>query len=345
MNNPNKKILFLWTLRGLIKNLAKINIIDPGKKNNDLYVLLAQGLIEEKIVSHAELVWIDPGLEQKTVALKPGITILIFKNIAQAIKYFKGKKYDYLFVRGNYKEFAEISNELIAEQKMFYAADPEYYPTFWPNNYFDLIFVDEKKQISAGKKIYKKSKIAILDKPVNTKIFKPMKLKKKYDICYVANFILWKNHQLLFSALDKIPNSKKIKLICVGKAFGRESEINIAAWKYHVNLTLTGPMPADQVAKIINQSKFAIIASEKDANPRTLNEAMACNVPVIVNSGLVGGTRAINSQTGIISRPEDLPKNISWMIKNYKKFQPIKYCQKNLGLKKIINECFIKNLK
>lgn len=345
-----KKILFLWTLRGLIKNLNKINIITPKDRLNDPYILYAKGLINKKIIDSAELVWVDPGLTTKTIdinnnsstKLRAGINIKLFRNIKEARGYLKNKNYNYLFVRGNYKEWTDLTAALKAGFKMFYAADPEYWPTFWPKNYFDLIFVDENSQIKKGEGKYH-CQLALLDKPINDKIFKPQKIKKKYDLCYVANFIFWKNHQQLFSALDKIPNSHKIKLVCAGKTFGRDSEIKIAAWKYHINLTLTGGLTPAETAKIINQSKIGLIVSEKDANPRTIAETLACDAPLIVNANLVGGKRLINKQTGIIAKPEDLPKKIEWMLKNYKKFKPAQFYQKNLKLEQIINRCFVKH--
>lgn len=340
-----KKVLFLWTLRGLIKNLNKINIIDPKTKTGDLYVMLAKGLINKKIVDEVELAWIDPNLKKKSFFILPKIKILVFPSVEEAIKSLKGNDYEYLFVRGNYKEFKNITDSFSADYKMFYAADPEYWPNFWPKNYFDLMFVDEKTQINAGKKIYPNSTIALLDKPVDTKIFKPKKTKKIYDVCCIGNFIFWKNHQLLFSTLDKIANSHKIKLACVGKTFGKDSEIGIAAWKNHVNLAFLGPQDAKGVARIINQSKIGVIVSEKDANPRTLGETLACDVPVIVNSNLVGGKRLINSKTGIISKPQDLPQKISWMLKNYKKFNPAKSFNQNMKLDQVIDRCFTKYLK
>lgn len=238
MENKPKKILILWTLRGLIKNLNKINIINPETKTSDLYVMLAKGLIKNKITDEAELVWIDPNLKEKSFFILPKIKILVFSSVSRAAKTLKNKKYEYLFVRGNYQEFAEIANGVKADFKMFYAADPEYWPTWFTKDYFNLIFVDEKSQIDAGKKLYPKARLAILDKPVDQKIFYPKNSKKIYDICYIGNFVFWKSHEALFSAIDKIPNSTKIRLVCVGKTFGRDSEIKIAAWKYHVNLAL-----------------------------------------------------------------------------------------------------------
>lgn len=332
-------------MRGLIKNLAKTNIINPKTKKDDLYVLLAQGLIDNLVVTEADLVWIDSNQHQEIYQLTSKIRILIFNNVNQAKKYFKNKYYKYNFVRANYKEFSEITKELKSEKNIFYAADPEYWPTYWHKNYFNLIFVDEKSQITSGQIKYPQSKIAILDKPINTKIFYPTKENKLYDICYIANFVFWKKHDFLFSVLDKIARGKSIKLICVGKTFGRDSEINIAAWKYHINLELKNSLSATQVAKIINQSKFGVIVSEKDANPRTIGETLACNVPLIINRDLIGGQRLINKDTGILSKPEDFSKKILWMLNNYHKFNPIKYHNKNLLIDQVIKKCFIDNLK
>jgi glycosyltransferase involved in cell wall biosynthesis len=344
-NMSENKILFLWTYRGLISNLAKTNIINPKTKEDDLYITLAKGLIKNKIVSGADLIWIDKNLKEEMFTISKNINIYIFKSVASAKKSFKNKKYKLLFVRSNISEFSDLSKPITAEKKIFYSADSEYYPTYWKQNYFDLIFVDEKSQIPLGKKKHPKTKFSILNKPVNTKIFKPLKTKKIYDICYIGNFVPWKKHDLLFSALDKIPGSNKIKLVCVGKTFGRDSEISIAAWKYHVNLELKGGLSKKEVVKIINQSKFGIIVSEKDANPRTITEQLACNIPLVVNSDLVGGKRLINKQTGIISKPEDLPKKIIWMLNNYKKFNPLKYHNKHLLLDNVIKNNFINNLK
>jgi len=345
MNTKNKKLIILWTLRGLIKKIDGKVFINPKSKTSDLYAILAKGLIDKKIVDQAELIWIDPRAIKKNGYVYPNVKMRIFNSTKEAEKALDKESCEYLFIRGNYSEFSKISNSIVAGFKMFYAADPEYWPTFWPKNYFDLIFVDEKDQVIQGQKKYPKTKVTLLDKPVNTKIFKPQKIKKIYDVCYIGNFIFWKNHQLLFSALEKIKNSHKIKVVCVGRTYNRDNELKIAAWKYHLNIKFINEADQEMVAKIINQSKCGVIVSEKDANPRTINETLACGVPLVVSDNLVGGKRAIKSTTGIISKNQDLPQKIAWMIKNYKKFKPAKYYNKNFNVDKVIKNCFLKNLK
>jgi hypothetical protein len=86
MTKEKNNLLILWTLRGLIKNLNKINIIDPSQKKDDLYVLYAKGLIKNGLVDSAELVWIDPNLEKQRFEIEKNIIVLVFSSPQQAQK-------------------------------------------------------------------------------------------------------------------------------------------------------------------------------------------------------------------------------------------------------------------
>ena len=47
-----------------------------------------------------------------------------------------------------------------------------------------------------------------------------------------------------------------------------------------------------------NKCKFIFLPNEKDASPRVLTEALATDVPALINKNILGGWKYINSETG-----------------------------------------------
>ena len=47
-----------------------------------------------------------------------------------------------------------------------------------------------------------------------------------------------------------------------------------------------------------NKSKFIFLPNEKDASPMVLTEALASDVPTLLNKNILGGWKYINNETG-----------------------------------------------
>ena len=308
---------------------------------NDTYAIYSKGLIKNKVVDRADIVYLNKEIENKIIRVNKKIAIYFFNSVKAAEKITRQPHY-ILFVRGSYSDWQPIIKKVDSKINMFYAADSDFWPRFWDPKKIDIVFVDEKKYGEALRKKYPHLITPILDKAVNEEMFRPKNIKKEYDICYVASFMPWKNHNGLFSAIAKFKEPWKIKTILVGNTFGQDHQAWVLSWKYKIWFKWTGAVGSKKVAEYIQKSKFCVFPSELDANPRSLAESLACGVPILVNSEITGGLHLVNKKTGIKKPLHQFNQGIDYMLKNYKKFQPNNFFKENLTLDKIIQESFIR---
>lgn len=327
MKNSTKKLLLL---RGSGS---------PNRSNKSFlhapYFLLLKKLIEEKVIDRADMAFVNAHKHKKhtTFSLAKNIKLHFLPN---KIDYKNlDKEYEYVFIRGNYKEYPDVLKEIKYKKIIYYAADSRFLPRCIEGEIINIFLVDSIEQKRIVNKKYPKAKAIIFNKLVDEKIFKPVKVKKVYDVCFIANFLPWKNHNILLSQIKK--TGKNLKIVFVGNLLGQDQRAKTLAWKYaqENNITFTGLMEPKEVAKILNQSKISVFPQELDANPRTLTESLACNVPVLINKEMTGGGHLVNSQTGKKVALEDFHKEIVPMLKNYKKYKPRKFFEKNLSSNKI----------
>ena len=174
----------------------------------------------------------------------------------------------------------------------FYAADSQFLPNYIKEDIFDYIFMDNRQQKRIAQLKYPRAKTMILNKSLDEQIYRPIKIKKKYDLCYVANFRPWKNHNQLFRAIRKyqLKHQCVLNIALVGKLNDNLDELKILLNKYEIKADLFNQVKAKTVAKILNQSKFSVQCGELDANPRSLTESLACNTPVLLNKEITGGS-------------------------------------------------------
>ena len=310
---------------------------------NDSYYLILKGLIKFGVIDYGYLVYTNnPTEKEQKIKIDNKIEIRLLKNVQTDLK---KQNFKYFFLRGNYNEFPAFIKQIKAEKIIYYAADSHFIPRVIDIKKIDLFFVDEKKYFKEIKLKSPKTVPWMIDKPIDEKIFKPKKEKKVYDICYVANFRPWKNHNILFSEIYKLNSQKKLKIACVGNLFMSSFEAKGLAHKYRLNIKYTGKLDAKKTADYIRKSKFTVVAGELDAAPRVLYESIACDVPILINSKISGGLHLINKKTGYKCDLYRFHKGLDYMLKNYKKFKPYEYFKEKLTLEKIIKNSFIKPLK
>lgn len=332
--SSNRSMLFLAELRWLaqwpsarIKNQPKIRL-NPEIIKDNLYVIYAKEMVRAGFINQADLYYFDIRYQKEKIEVEDGIIVHTFNQIDDCFDKLKSF-YNFVFYRGNYNEWNDVLKKTKADKYLFYAADSKYWPRFFDQKYLDIIYLDENDQKHKINKLFPKSRIVILDKTVNPDIFYPSKDgKKNYDICYPGNFMPWKEHGILFSAINKIKEKDKIKIICPGKTFDRRKTIEIWAKKYGVNVILPESLPPKELAQVMRQSKIGVIPNELDANPRTITEMIACGLPIVANKNLTGGLKLINKNTGLKTSVDNLPKVIEQLIKNYNKYSTAKYFKK-----------------
>lgn len=148
---------------------------------------------------------------------------------------------------------------------------------------------------------------------VNTQIMKPSFAEKKYDAFMQATFADWKRHTLFAQALgDK------------GAVAGRKQEHDLNGYNECVKrkVVMFDEQPAEEVAKLINQSYAVVNTSEYwGGGQRCTLEAMACGVPVIVMADSPKNREFVEeSGGGVIAEPTEkaIQIQVDW-VKNWQK--------------------------
>lgn len=303
----------------------------------DSYTILAEALIAQKKIKKAIFLYNDNfNLEKNYKNTYKNITLDSLKNK----RIYLNAEYAAVFVRGNWKEHQYLLRKLRYKKLFFYAADSHFWPIYLKKDLCDYILVDNKQQLEEVTSNLSKTKSFIFNKAVDTDVFKVKNLKQIYDFCYIANFRPWKNHNMLFSAVRKWQERNRgfLKIALAGRLSDNLTELKILLWKYNIKADLFNSVSPQEVAQILNRSKFSVQAGELDANPKAISESLATNVPVLINQDITGGLHLIdNKSTGIKMALHNFDQGIEKMLNNYKKFKAREYFDKHLNTKKIVS--------
>ena len=128
-----------------------------------------------------------------------------------------------------------------------------------------------------------KKRVVKIPNSVDTKQFKPMKIKrsKKKRVVFIGRFNRIKNLSGLIEAFSDISHNKE--LVLVGNGEDRETLENQAK-KLRVNLIFRGVVPREQIPIELNKSDVFILPSFSEGQPKVLLEAMSCGLPCIVSN-------------------------------------------------------------
>jgi len=154
-------------------------------------------------------------------------------------------------------------------------------------NFADIITVTgtRSKKILINKGI-NSSKIQILPNAIDTDRFKPLNLKKIYDLIFVGRLVPVKNVDKIIRLTAEMKKFKKnIKLAIAGDGPERQqlekltTELGLKS-----NVIFLGYQ--QKVEYFLNQSRFFIMASSSEGLPIALIEAMACGtIPIVPDVG------------------------------------------------------------
>jgi glycosyltransferase involved in cell wall biosynthesis len=297
-------------------------------------------MIECGFADKADMVFVNAHLHKQYVKIKLSRNVCL--HFCPGKKDYKNldDKYKTIFIRGNYNEYPDVLAKVDYGGLIYYAADSDFYPKCIDPKRIDLFLADEKSHAREIEEKYPGVKTHIFDKIIDESVFKPVKAKKEFDICFTANFSPWKNHNLLCSQIKKSQTNPRV--VFVGNLLGQEQRVKTLAWKYGINAVFTGLVEPTEAAKFLSKSKLSVFPQELDANPRTLTESLAAGIPVVVNSEMTGGVRLVNNLTGVKTKPEKMHLAIKAMMKDYKKYKPDEYYKKELTNDKIIKRLISK---
>ncbi|MBI2135160.1 glycosyltransferase family 4 protein [Candidatus Woesearchaeota archaeon] len=167
-------------------------------------------------------------------------------------------------------------------------------------------------------------KSIIIGHATDTKTFKALKIKKmqnKTILLSVGGLYKLKGHHLIIRALKKITDKgyKNAELWIVGEGYYRDYLENLAkSLGIENNVRFLGKKGHDELAKIYNLSDIFVLANYQEITPAA-NEAMACQIPVVVME--CGGRKFVipDESYGLVSKRfdvQDMADNILSLMKN-----------------------------
>ena len=251
----------------------------------------------------------------------------LHKKIASIMR---NKKYDAIFINGSYLTESPFLLLFRNTLKIYYAHAPNYTLMFEkvmgvpkPDTFryiYELAnrairrIIDKKNVRSAdvilANSVYTKNKIAsfygkkskVSYLGVDTRVYKPVNLKKKYDFLFIGSYHPVDGYNLIIQAL---------------KLFGKKPSFKIQAIE-------DGWIESNrEMVRLYNQSKIVLCLSHGEPFGLVAIEAMACGVPVIAVDEAGYRETVIHGKTGLLIKrnPEDLAKAIKKIIRNSSKLK------------------------
>ncbi|MDP3800216.1 MAG: glycosyltransferase, partial [bacterium] len=120
---------------------------------------------------------------------------------------------------------------------------------------------------------------------IDLETFKPMNMKKEYDLIFVGRLEPNKGIGLLLEAASKLMvKSEKLKVLIVGDGpLTKSLKLRVKSLKLENNIIFYGrAKDSSEIAQLLNESKILVMPSYNEGGPRVVLEAMACEVPVLV---------------------------------------------------------------
>ncbi len=111
---------------------------------------------------------------------------------------------------------------------------------------------------------------------IDTELFKPLNMGKKYDIIFVGRFIEIKNLRKLLEAVIGL----NLRLLFIGKGYLKKDLLCFAK-DNRIDLTIFDRVDNKNLPLYYNAAKIFILPSLYESNPKTLLEAMACGCSCI----------------------------------------------------------------
>lgn len=171
--------------------------------------------------------------------------------------------------------------------------------------------------------------------------------EKKYDLVMIANWLKWKRHALLFSAIAQLRGDLNRVAVVGYPIDGRTvDDVREECRKYGVEdlVEFHNRIPHSEVSAIIRKSKVGILLSREEGANRGIYECFFSGVPVILTDSNRGVNREhLNQQTGMLASDKELPQIIRTMVRSYQTYRTRSWAESNTGYinsTKLLNNFF-----
>ena len=305
-----------------LESYHSINNLEDFKKDCwDFYLLMALNFLENNYFDEV-VIWRLFDTNKEDIVFDVNGKKFIQKWVKDFRDVFKYFPCDVSFFRGGFPAYCKItnSNEKFFGLKLYLSAGKRLRPQY--GGIYDKILIEDEKDDSGNNCIP-------FYKTTNPNIFKPLNLKKDYDLCIISNFtqLKYKGTDIIISQIPRFPFYQNLK-IChvgnnpeVGKDLCKKYEVN--------NIDFLGKKTRCEVNEILNRSKFGIVASNReDGCPRVITETLCSGTPLFLKTE----TRLLNYYKSYGVVPFDNQGNLfRAMTIGFDKYDEIKESlQKNL---------------
>ena len=168
-------------------------------------------------------------------------------------------------------------------------------------------------------------KIILIGHATDTNTFKPLKIKKnksKIILLSVGGLYKIKGHHIIIEALRNVMDKgHNAELWIAGSGYYKKILVNLSKnLGVEKNVKFLGSKGHNELAEIYNKSDIFVLANYQEITP-AVNEALACNKPVVVME--CGGRDFVipNESYGLVSKRfdvDDMAEKIISLIKNKK---------------------------
>ena len=153
-------------------------------------------------------------------------------------------------------------------------------------------------------------------------LFRPLGLRKDYDLIYVAAAQPYKRHDILLDAFEVLPRDVRGLLL-----FGYGEDADHIRRRIHdrdLSMECVGPpgVPLEEVNRLMNRARFGVVCGRDDGAPAILTEYMLAGLPVLANAELACGRQYILPGTGMLAAPGDFHQAIMTMRASVDDFSP-----------------------
>jgi glycosyltransferase involved in cell wall biosynthesis len=169
---------------------------------------------------------------------------------------------------------------------------------------------------------------------VNPSIFRPLNDQGKcYDAVMIARWAIYKRHHVLFHVLRKLRDpSFKVALVADPWPANREElEKLMDVYGVRENIDIFENLRAEEVNKVMNQSKVNLLLSLQEGGNRSLFEGFFADVPGLALKNNIGIPKDyFTPQTGKLIEEKNLKSELLYFREHWHNFNPRAWAEANI---------------
>ena len=268
-----------WDPKVETKNFYAVNPTNGLPSEGYLYMLKA--MLKEKIVDDL-IIFIESNRWPGYYIYDPNIHCYVVPQVAHIIPFLQ--EGDVIFARGGFKSWFNFLTQMSEEKRwlLLYAANTG--RERW--KFWDICFDD-----LSGKHRYDIRNRFFYDfkKPINAEVFKPLNIKKEFDVCIGASHVSdrkaqWKTVEVVVAYKELFGEALKCVLpgrITHGVNSNKMSE---KIKRAQIDVLQPGMVTRDKVCEYMNKSHIFVYLGQGGQNDRGPLESLQCGTPVMIAS-------------------------------------------------------------